>query len=103
LTNIDIYIELASLLQQLALQKKDEGDFQGALQENLRALKVLSNLVGTRLRPAVEQGIDLSTLGGFTDSFEDSDMMFEEEDTMEDTSLEEEDTMEDPPPEEEES
>jgi len=102
-TNIDIYIELASLLQQLALQKKDEGDFEGALQENLRALKVLSNLVGTRLRPAVEQGIDLSTLGGFTDSFEDSDMMFEEEDKMEDTSLEEEDTMEDTPPEEEES
>jgi tetratricopeptide (TPR) repeat protein len=100
-TNIDIYIELASLLQQLALQKKDEGDLEGALQENLRALKVLSNLVGTRLRPAVEQGIDLSTLGGFTDSFEDSDMMFEEEDTMEDTSLEEEDTMEDTPPEEE--
>jgi len=100
-TNIDIYIELASLHQQLALEKKDEGDIKGALQENLRALKVLSIMVSTRLKPAVEQGIDLSSLRGFQDSFEDSGRMLEEDATLQDALSEEDATLQDAPSEEE--
>lgn len=89
-TNIDIYLELASLHQQLALQKRDDGDIEGALQENNRALKVLSTMVGKQLKPAAEQGIDLSTLSGFQDSADEMDMLLEDDEAMEDAPPEEE-------------
>ena len=83
--NIDIYIELASLHQQLALQKKNEGDLEGALKENMRALRVLSSLVGNQLKPAVEQGRDLSAMGTSKAVSDNPDMMPDEENTMDDS------------------
>ena len=63
-TNVDLYMDLASVYQQLSEIRRDNKNIDEALQENLRGIKVLETLVNKRLVPAVEEGKDLSTLRG---------------------------------------
>ena len=60
-SNIDAYLELASLHQQLSSQYREEGNIEAALQENTRALTVLSNLVKYQAE-ASKQGTGASSM-----------------------------------------
>lgn len=51
-TNVDAYIGLTRLHQQLATQYRDAGNIERALQEQTRALRVLSAYINRQLAPA---------------------------------------------------
>lgn len=59
-SNIDAYFELASLHQQLSTQYRSEGNIEAALQENTRALTVLSSLVKYQVSSGGKQSADLT-------------------------------------------
>lgn len=55
-SNLDLYIDLASVHQQLSQIRRESGSIDAALQENQRGLKVLETLVKNRMKAAGEQG-----------------------------------------------
>lgn len=61
-TNVNLYIDLASVYQQLSEIRREGKNVDAALQENFRGLKVLETLVNQRLVPAAQEGKDLSSL-----------------------------------------
>lgn len=61
-TNVDLYMDLASVYQQLSELRRENDKIDDALLENMRGIKVLETLVNKRLVPANEAGTDLETL-----------------------------------------
>ena len=59
-SNLNLYIDLASVHQQLSQIRREGGSIDAALQENQRGLKVLETLVKTRMSAAGEQGQGMS-------------------------------------------
>lgn len=55
-SNLNLYIDLASVHQQLSQIRREGGSIDAALQENQRGLKVLETLVKNRMNAAGEQG-----------------------------------------------